>query len=120
MFIMYDTCALFFIEFVRGNPKNDIDDNSGHFTNGYVRKVGQNQPWEITIDKNLEKMLGEHIGFYKKGLVCESQVSKTLGFETECFTHLRGLHNINAAYMGVTVISENSSSDQWLCCPILA
>lgn len=39
----------------------------------YVMKVGQEPPWEISIDKKLEKTLGEHVDYYKKGLTCESQ-----------------------------------------------
>lgn len=39
----------------------------------YVLKVGQEPPWEISIDKNLTKVLGDHADYYKKGLVCESQ-----------------------------------------------
>lgn len=40
---------------------------------GYVTKVGQEPPWEITPDRTLERMLGSHADYYKKGLVCESQ-----------------------------------------------
>jgi hypothetical protein len=38
-----------------------------------IMKVGQFPSWEIAMDKNLVALLGEHSGFYKKGLVCESQ-----------------------------------------------
>jgi hypothetical protein len=38
-----------------------------------VYKVGQYPPWEITIDKKIEKALGKHAGNFRKGLVCESQ-----------------------------------------------
>lgn len=40
---------------------------------GYCMKYGQFPGWEIKVDKNLEDILGEFIGNYKKGLVCESQ-----------------------------------------------
>jgi len=43
------------------------------FADDYVMKVGQYPPWEITPDKNLTELLGEHRDYYKKGLVCESQ-----------------------------------------------
>jgi hypothetical protein len=43
------------------------------FRDDYVMKVGQYPPWEITPDKNLTELLGEHQDYYKKGLVCESQ-----------------------------------------------
>jgi hypothetical protein len=39
----------------------------------YVMKVGQEPPWEITPDRVLERVLGVHAEYYKKGLVCESQ-----------------------------------------------
>lgn len=39
----------------------------------YVMKVGQEPPWEITPDRTLERILGAHAEYYKKGLVCESQ-----------------------------------------------
>lgn len=39
----------------------------------YITKVGQHPPWSIKADKSLEKLLGEHADYYKKGLVCESQ-----------------------------------------------
>ena len=43
------------------------------FADDYVMKVGQCPPWEITPDKKLTELLGEHQDYYKKGLVCESQ-----------------------------------------------
>lgn len=36
-------------------------------------KVGQEPPWEISINKDLEKILSNYVDYYKKGLVCESQ-----------------------------------------------
>lgn len=39
----------------------------------YVHKIGQYPPWEIKVDKELEKSLHKHAATYKKGLVCESQ-----------------------------------------------
>lgn len=39
----------------------------------YVIKVGQTPAWEISLDRYLEKMLGPHSEYYKKGLTCESQ-----------------------------------------------
>ena len=39
----------------------------------YVMKVGQEPPWDISLDRDLEKMLGDHADYYKKGLICESQ-----------------------------------------------
>jgi len=43
------------------------------FADDYAIKVGQCPPWEITPDKKLTELLGEHQDYYKKGLVCESQ-----------------------------------------------
>lgn len=39
----------------------------------YIMKIGQFPPLDISVDKNLKKMLGEHEDTYKKGLICESQ-----------------------------------------------
>ncbi len=39
----------------------------------YVVKVGQEPPWEIAMDRVLEKTLAERAHYYKKALVCESQ-----------------------------------------------
>jgi len=39
----------------------------------WVRKVGQNPPWEINVDKKMQSMLGVSSALYKKGLVSESQ-----------------------------------------------
>lgn len=50
----------------------------------YIIKVGQEPPWEISMDRNLEKMLGPHSDFYKKGLTCESQ-----GYGIGAFSYYR-------------------------------
>lgn len=42
-------------------------------TKDYVMKVGQHPAWSIELDKTLSKMLGTHVKYYKRGLVCESQ-----------------------------------------------
>lgn len=39
----------------------------------WLMKVGQFPAWEIHSDPNIEKMLGKHADYYKKGLICESQ-----------------------------------------------
>ena len=41
----------------------------------YIEKVGQYPPWDISIKKKLQKILGEYSDYYKKGLICESQAS---------------------------------------------
>jgi hypothetical protein len=38
-----------------------------------VNKVGQVPAWDIEIDEEFEKMLGDHVQHYKSGLICESQ-----------------------------------------------
>lgn len=38
-----------------------------------VMKIGQYPPWDININKDLEKMLGVDSDIYKNGLICESQ-----------------------------------------------
>ena len=56
-------CTKFKIEyFIRFSEKGD-----------YIKKVGQYPPWNIKIDKNLTRILGEFSDIYKKGLICESQ-----------------------------------------------
>lgn len=41
--------------------------------NEYVMKVGQEPPWEITMDRSLERTLGTRAHYFKKGLISESQ-----------------------------------------------
>jgi len=59
----------FYIEFgVDRTPKEDARTFSG-----WIRKIGQSPPWEIDIDRTLERTLCDNKELYKKGLVCESQ-----------------------------------------------
>ncbi len=39
----------------------------------WIMKVGQYPSWEVKGDPNVEKLLGKHADYFKKGLVCESQ-----------------------------------------------
>lgn len=50
----------------------------------YVMKVGQTPAWEISLERNLEKMLGSHSEYYRKGLTCESQ-----GYGIGAFSYYR-------------------------------
>jgi len=50
----------------------------------YVMKVGQEPPWDISLDRTLENMLGDHSEYYSKGLVCESQ-----GYGIGAFSYYR-------------------------------
>lgn len=50
----------------------------------YVMKVGQEPPWSISIDRNLQKILGAQAECYKKGLICESQ-----GYGIGAFSYYR-------------------------------
>ena len=59
----------FFLEFIKTGKSRSNENNYV----GYVWKIGQTPAWEIKIDKNLEKALGDHSDMYKKGLVSESQ-----------------------------------------------
>jgi hypothetical protein len=38
-----------------------------------IMKIGQFPQWDISIDKNLKKIMKNHEELYKKGLICESQ-----------------------------------------------
>lgn len=40
---------------------------------GWIRKVGQAPPWEITIPSDLEDELGVSATYYKRALICMSQ-----------------------------------------------
>jgi hypothetical protein len=50
----------------------------------YFYKFGQYPEWEIKLDKNLEKTLGQHAKTFRKGLVCESQ-----GYGIGAFAYFR-------------------------------
>ena len=39
----------------------------------WYMKIGQFPAWEVSGDPNIERLLGNHAGYYKKGLICESQ-----------------------------------------------
>ena len=39
----------------------------------WMMKIGQFPAWEITGNIQIEKLLGDHKDYYKKGLICESQ-----------------------------------------------
>lgn len=45
-----------------------VSDNKGS-----IMKVGQYPAWDSSTDSNVEKMLGAHANYFKKGLICESQ-----------------------------------------------
>lgn len=64
----------FFIHF--GVGKVEVEDEEGKKEEQeiiYLEKVGQYPGWNIEMDTELEKMLGEHTKYYKRGLICESQ-----------------------------------------------
>jgi len=39
----------------------------------WLMKVGQFPAWDIVGDANIERLLGKHSEYYKRGLICESQ-----------------------------------------------
>jgi hypothetical protein len=39
----------------------------------FVMKVGQYPPWSIDVDKKVSRMLGDHVEYFRRGLVCKSQ-----------------------------------------------
>ncbi|NQU99211.1 MAG: hypothetical protein HQ538_00585 [Parcubacteria group bacterium] len=51
----------------------DEDDEEEAETDMYLMKVGQYPAWSIETDKELERLLGAHKDYYKRGLICESQ-----------------------------------------------
>jgi len=39
----------------------------------YLMKIGQYPSWDIVPEPNIERLLGEHSDYFKRGLICESQ-----------------------------------------------
>jgi hypothetical protein len=39
----------------------------------WVEKIGQSLPWDISLNRSLERALGANAQLYSKGLICESQ-----------------------------------------------
>lgn len=39
----------------------------------YIMKAGQFPAWDISGNRDVEKLLGDHAYFFKRGLICESQ-----------------------------------------------
>jgi hypothetical protein len=39
----------------------------------WFMKVGQFPAWDVSGEPNIERLLGDHAGYYKRGLICESQ-----------------------------------------------
>ncbi len=39
----------------------------------YIMKVGQYPAWDISVEPNIQKVLGVYLKFFKNGLMCESQ-----------------------------------------------
>ena len=56
-----------------------IDENRQSIT-----KVGQYPAWEVSGDPEIERLLGEHPSYYKRGLICESQ-----GYGIGAFSYYR-------------------------------
>ena len=52
--------------------------------NEYLRKVGQFPPWDISIEKEVDRSLGDFSSYYKNGLICESQ-----GYGIGAFSYYR-------------------------------
>lgn len=49
-----------------------------------MQKVGQHPAWDIKGDRNVEKMLGRHKSYLRRGLICESQ-----GYGIAAFAYYR-------------------------------
>jgi hypothetical protein len=60
---------LFYVEFNQIRKASGKDEAISY----WIRKVGQNPPWEVDIEKRLESILGSSSDLYKKGLISESQ-----------------------------------------------
>lgn len=80
-----NSVRLFFIHF--GTEEITVKDEKGEDVERIaisLMKVGQNPPWSIEMDTELEKLLGDHAEYYKKGLICESQ-----GYGIGAFAYFR-------------------------------
>lgn len=49
-----------------------------------IMKVGQDPAWDIAGDKSIEKLLGKHKSYLRKGMICESQ-----GYGIAAFSYYR-------------------------------
>lgn len=49
-----------------------------------IMKVGQDPAWDIAGDKSVEKLLGKHKSYLRKGMICESQ-----GYGIAAFAYYR-------------------------------
>lgn len=80
-----NSTRIFFIHFetdkiiVRDKEEKDVEKSVISLT-----KVGQNPSWSIEMDEELEKLLGDHAEYYKRGLICESQ-----GYGIGAFAYFR-------------------------------
>ncbi len=60
--------------FLKFNELSTFDEeNKEHIYQLQMKKVGQYPAWNIDMDVEVEKLLGDHADLYKKGLTCESQ-----------------------------------------------
>lgn len=60
--------------FIKTSPKGE----------NWLMKIGQYPAWEIEGNPNIERLLGNHAGYFKRGLVCESQ-----GYGIGAFSYYR-------------------------------
>jgi hypothetical protein len=49
-----------------------------------ITKVGQYPPWDISGDDEIERLLGEHRDYFRRGLICEAQ-----GYGIAAFAYYR-------------------------------
>lgn len=77
----------------------------------YIMKIGQEPPWEISMDHNLEKMLGAHSDYYKKGLTCESQ-----GYGIGAFSYYRRIVEeiIDNLLTDITDLIQEEQQEQYI------
>jgi len=77
----------------------------------YYYKFGQYPEWEIKMDRNLEKVLGEHSSTFRKGLVCESQ-----GYGIGAFAYYRRITEeiIDELLEKITDLLQGEERDKYL------
>lgn len=78
--------------------------------NNYVMKVGQEPPWEIAPDRELERVLGARATYYKRGLICESQ-----GYGIGAFAYYRRIVEeiIDELLQGINDLIDEQDREQY-------
>ena len=75
-----------------------------------MRKIGQNPPWSIAVDAEIESIIAEDVEYFKRAKICESQ-----GFGIAAFAYYRRVleNSFNKILEKMlSIAEEDSDSDQ--------